>query len=149
MPNHTANILEVFGAKETITKMVEFVKDIEEDGNPVAFSCDKVIPMPPSLRITSGSMTDNGIAVLAHRNGNSESLKEMFNMANRANRARGYGTWNSLDEYAQFLIDSGCANIKEAQVALDQDWYEWTIDVPKSQICIEVCGSGRRFSRLD
>lgn len=57
MPNHIVNIISLKGDKAKINEMLEAIKTEEFGLGSVDF--DKVIPMPESLRVESGSRSDN------------------------------------------------------------------------------------------
>jgi len=64
MPNHITNILRVnayehMGAKhEALDELLSLMKSEESD-----FDFERVIPMPPELKVTSGSVTSNARAL--------------------------------------------------------------------------------------
>ena len=58
MPNWTYNEIRIKGDKNTIASIKEFVKSEESE-----FDFNKIIPMPDSLNIESGSRTDRAILV--------------------------------------------------------------------------------------
>lgn len=60
MPNWCSNKL-VVGGEPTIVKAISELIGLESEG---IMDFDRVIPMPPSLKITSGSSTSNGLEVL-------------------------------------------------------------------------------------
>ena len=59
MPNNVTNIIEFQGKDEQIKKLLEEVRDDEEDIGSIDFN--KLIPMPKELDITAGSVTDKGL----------------------------------------------------------------------------------------
>lgn len=123
MPNHTANLLEIHGDKETIQRLIAEVSD-----NGKGFDFNKIVPMPESLQITAGSSTDYGIAVLKwQKNKDPSDLKDI--LAYPWVKSEGI---NNYDDLAKFLVNKGSANLVEGQKALDniknygcKDWYSW------------------------
>lgn len=57
MPNHITNRIEFYGEQSNIDKILELIK-----GEDSCIDFNKIIPMPESLNIASGSSTDNAIA---------------------------------------------------------------------------------------
>jgi cellobiose-specific phosphotransferase system component IIA len=74
MPNHITNIVQISGSKEEIDALIEKLctEKEEEDYNGEKtgktylqeFDFGAIIPMPETLRITSGTATDNAIAYI-------------------------------------------------------------------------------------
>ena len=58
MPNHIYNRIRLYTDEETRTRIIHDVMN-DEDG-PGSIDFEKLIPMPKSLDITDGSMTDMG-----------------------------------------------------------------------------------------
>jgi len=67
MPNHIQNKLKIQGTQEQIHKVLDFIKKEDDGTNDVhgigTIDFNKIIPMPESLNITSGSCTNNGLKV--------------------------------------------------------------------------------------
>ena len=61
MPNHVTNIIELECSRERSKEIMEFLRADGQDYGSVDFN--KLIPMPESLNITSGSETDRGIEI--------------------------------------------------------------------------------------
>ena len=59
MPNHVTNRIKFSGDPERIRAIMEGIKHDEMGLGSVDFN--KVIPMPESLNITAGSITDKGL----------------------------------------------------------------------------------------
>lgn len=59
MPNHVASIVTLKGDEQKIREMLEAIQNDELGLGTVDFN--KIIPMPESLNIESGSRTDNGL----------------------------------------------------------------------------------------
>ena len=59
MPNHVENIITLKGDEQRIREMLEAIQNDELGLGTVDFN--KIIPMPESLNIESGSRTDRGL----------------------------------------------------------------------------------------
>jgi hypothetical protein len=130
MPNHITNILRISGDDERVAQIKSEIagvyEDSPEDARPIDFN--KIIIMPESLNITSGTSTDYGIAILKYRAGDDEEIRRIMQYP----WASKYETPEDLIEY---IIENGSANLEEAQMALDnektyghRDWYSWARD---------------------
>ena len=77
MPNHITNQLKVTGSNEQVEKLFNQIKNKKEDTEEKKCFIDfnKIIPMPESLNITSGSSVDNAIKIL---NDDKKGLSEML-----------------------------------------------------------------------
>ena len=70
MPNHVTNRLEIIADNETVQKVMNFLKGVnEEDGTPCHIDFNKIIPMPKELLIeasssgrTAGKIQKRGVA---------------------------------------------------------------------------------------
>lgn len=62
MPNHVSQVVVFSGPKESIDKIKALLSDDERHLGCLDFN--KVIPMPESLRITSGSSTDEAMSII-------------------------------------------------------------------------------------
>lgn len=125
MPNHVTNILTFKTSSEGIEEILNTIKGEEE-----TIDFNKIIPMPNSLQITSGSQVDNGIAVLKFlNNGDDSKLKPMLDYA--WVKAENITTCKQLADY---LVQENRVNLEEAAVAINneaehgfKDWYSWSI----------------------
>lgn len=59
MPNHVTNIVRLKGEQTQVQKMLESIQNEEFGVGTIDFH--KIIPMPKSLNIESGSRTDKGL----------------------------------------------------------------------------------------
>lgn len=126
MPNHISNILTIEGDATLVAQIKTDIISVgadDDDTRHVDFN--KIIPCPESLNITSGSTTDNGIAILKYRAGDATGINEIL----------GY-KWGkefaTPEDLINYLLERGSANLEEAQKALDnerlyghRDWYSW------------------------
>jgi len=126
MPNHITNILRIEASEELTAQIKSEIKSVDEDGETRHIDFNKIIPMPESLNITSGSTTDNGIAILRYREGDYNGIREIMGYA--------WGQkFSTPDEMIEYMLEKGLANLEEAQKALDnerlygvRDWYGWS-----------------------
>lgn len=65
MPNHVTNRLEINADRETVQKVMNFLRgENEEDGTPCYIDFNKIIPMPEELLIESSSTGKLGLEYL-------------------------------------------------------------------------------------
>lgn len=65
MPNHVTNRLEIIADNETVQKVMNFLKGVnEEDGTPCHIDFNKIIPMPKELLIEASSSGKLGMEYL-------------------------------------------------------------------------------------
>lgn len=128
MPNHITNILRIEASKELTAQIKSDIKSVDEEGETRHIDFNKILPMPESLNITSGSTTSNGIAILQYRAGDDTAIRGIMGYA----WANEFSTPEDLIEH---MIVKGSANLEEAQKALDnerlygcRDWYGWSTD---------------------
>ena len=128
MPNHITNILKISGSQADIEKCLSTIKGvIEEDGEnsvrPIDFN--KIIPMPDSMHITSGSSVDNAIAILK------DDEKYFEGMLNYPwVKQEGLTTTKQIKEHLKGNLSP--KDFEEGRMALDnikqygcKDWYSW------------------------
>jgi hypothetical protein len=127
MPNHISNILTIEGEASLVAQIKSDIISVDAEGDIRHIDFDKIIPRPDSLDITSGSATDNGIAILKYRAGDATKINEIMGYQWATEFA-------TPDDLIENLISSGRANLEEAQRALDnerlyghRDWYSWSI----------------------
>jgi len=128
MPNHITNILRIEASEELTAQIKSDIKSVDEEGETRHIDFNKILPMPESLMITSGSTTSNGIAILQYRAGDDTAIRGIM----------GYAWANEFDtpeDLIEHMIVKGSANLEEAQKALDnerlygcRDWYGWSTD---------------------
>jgi len=126
MPNHITNILRIEASEELTAQIKTEIKSVDAEGETRHIDFNKILPMPESLNITSGSTTENGIAILRYREGDDRKIREIM----------GYAWGSKFDDPEAMIIhmiDKGLANLDEAQKALDnerlygcRDWYGWS-----------------------
>ena len=126
MPNHITNILRIEASEGLTAQIKSDIKSVDEEGETRHIDFNKILPMPESLNITSGSTTSNGIAILQYRAGDDTAIRGIM----------GYAWANEFatpDDLIEHMIVKGSANLEEAQKALDnerlygcRDWYGWS-----------------------
>ena len=128
MPNHITNILRIVASEELTAQIKSEIRSVDEDGETRHIDFNKILPMPESLMITSGSTTSNGIAILQYRAGDDTAIRGIMGYA----WGKEFATPEDLIEH---MIVKGSANLEEAQKALDnerlygcRDWYGWSTD---------------------
>ena len=126
MPNHVTNKLKIIGSKERINEIKEYLK-IEYDDCTVGMDFNKIIPMPKSLNMVSGSIEDIALSVYILENPESKYVikksKDFF-----INRSKeeiyDYLKHNSEKTYNE-LLEIGkkyYENIKEYGYSTWHDW---------------------------
>jgi hypothetical protein len=128
MPNHITNILRIEASEELTAQIKSDIKSVDEEGETRHIDFNKILPMPESLRITSGSTTSNGIAILQYRAGDDTEIRKIMEYA--------WGKeFDTPEDLIEHMIVRGSANLEEAQKALDnerlygcRDWYGWSTD---------------------
>ena len=128
MPNHITNILRIEASKELTAQIKSDIKSVDEEGETRHIDFNKILPMPESLMITSGSTTSNGIAILQYRAGDDTGILKIMEYA--------WGKeFDTPEDLIEHMIVKGSANLEEAQKALDnerlygcRDWYGWSTD---------------------
>lgn len=122
MPNHVANILNFHGKPEDIRDVKDLIKGVY-DGASTRFDFNRIIPMPESLAIESGSHTDDALEYyMAMTYGRylyeyREKAKEVINRCEEKYK-------DSLDELLK-LGETAKNNIDQYG---NKDWYGWRID---------------------
>jgi hypothetical protein len=133
MPNHVETTIKIIGTESEIKAVRDFMKgEKDEDGHSNPFDFNRLIPMPPSLRITSGSSTSNGIALAKALD--SEDFSGIDEILSRAWCAeKGIETREQMIEN---LKNDGYTSLEEGRMAIEneekyghQDWYSWSVDV--------------------
>ena len=116
MPNHITNKLKINGSKEQIKNIKDFLK-IEYDDCVVGIDFNKIIPMPKSLDMTSGSIENRALSVYilerpeAERKDSEDRILEYLKCNNDM-------TYKKLFELGQKYYE----NIQEYGYST---WYDW------------------------
>jgi len=122
MPNHITNILKAEGPTEKVKELFNSIK-----GEKTIIDFNKIIPMPESLNVTSGSNVDNAIAILTNDN---KLFSEMldWNWVKEENI-------NSIEQLKERLMKNiSEKDMEEAKISLyniekygHKNWYSWSI----------------------
>lgn len=129
MPNWVQTKLTFHGKSERVSELLKTIRS-EKDGDIRYFDFEKIIPMPKSLKITSGSSTDFGIDILKYReSGDDSALKSRLSWPWVVNAGI-----KTVEELVDHVIEGGLADLNEGQLALDniknygcKDWYDWAV----------------------
>lgn len=99
MPNHITNSITLSGDKEKIAEMMENIKNDEVGIGSIDFN--KIIPMPESLKIESGSATERGYK--AYKN-----FMEVYTLFGTTNMDEFYivGQYSLLLRFSAFRVKS-------------------------------------------
>ena len=132
MPNWVKNKVSFEGSTETINEMLESIKTIEENGDCSFIDFEKIIPMPESLKIDSGTLTDNGIALVRFLSGDDSLLKEMLSYSwvkkeNIKTTQELFDVYKSKKEFDQ-ILEGGKKAIYNLENFGHTDWYSWSCD---------------------
>ena len=133
MPNHVTNNLIFKGSESEIQKLRNTIKGVDSDGDEIEIDFNKIIPMPESMRITSGSLVDRGIAILKFtEQGDDSELKRMLDYP--WVKAENIKTPQQLVDHFLAKDKEDKSYMQEARIALDniekyghKDWYSWSI----------------------
>lgn len=109
-------------------QFAELLRKITEN-NPNGDFLNILYPIPESLKITSGSATEDGIAVIMSTKYNDHTLIDrIFNYPWVAKEKR----IKDRDDLLIYLVNENGANLEEGQMAIDniakygcKSWYEW------------------------
>ena len=83
MPNWVRNKVSFEGLSDKIEAMLDSIKSVNGNGDVNYIDFEKIIPMPESLKIDSGSLSDNGIALVKYLNGDDTDFKNMLSYQSR------------------------------------------------------------------
>lgn len=122
MPNHITNIINVTGDKIRIKELFDFVSNEN-----ILFDFNKIVPMPESLQITSGSMVDNAIHIITN---DENALREYFDY--EWVKQENITTIKELKKFLSKKLKP--IDFREARQAIrniekygHKDWYSWRI----------------------
>lgn len=127
MPNWVKNILEIKGSPDEIKELVKRLASDEKEGS--CFDFNKVIPMPDSLKIESGSKSIKSLAVYRYKE-LGEGTKNLEKFKSYDDEAKDM----TLDEFAEMLISKGQVDMELGKTVHENikkygfaDWYEWSL----------------------
>lgn len=123
MPNHITNILTITGEKEQVETCIKAIRG-SEDEQYIDFN--KIVPMPETLHITSGSSVDNAIDIIQN---NDEKFKMMLEYPWA--KEEGIKTIEELKSKIKARLSQ--KDFDEARMAIEnekkygfRDWYSWS-----------------------
>lgn len=132
MPNYVKHKVTFAGNKKYITEMLESIRT-DTDGSIRHIDFNKIIPMPESLNITSGSETDIGVVILRYIEYNdSELLNERLSYSWTTQK-----DIKTLDDLVSYyrnnknyekVISLGRLAIDNIDKYGHQDWYGWACE---------------------
>ena len=124
MPNYVRNKLEITGEQAEIMKFLEFVKNEN-----MVLDFNKLIPMPKSLEIESGSRTENSLAAYKF-----QAFGEISERLKKAKDRDEEAINLNIEQYVAYLIKKGYVDLSDGRKAYEniinygyKDWYEWAI----------------------
>lgn len=122
MPNHVKNIVKMKG----ITTLPLFT-EVEGDGGKMepAFDFEKIIPMPESLRMTSGSIEDIAIEVVLRKIGMMEPGFERGRIIPGMSDERYETALRHCKETEEELCELGLQYISNQARYGATSWYDW------------------------
>lgn len=128
MPNWVINKLRVEGNPQEVEKLFNHISD---DGRSIDF--EKIIPMPPSLRIDASTNSDAGYAIVFYQEtGDSKYLDEIISRSWTSN----YGIqtiedlidfYKKKEDYDKILEDGRICYENKVNYGY-KNWYNWSID---------------------
>jgi hypothetical protein len=132
MPNWVKNSISFEGSDEKIKEMLNSIQSVDKNGEISYIDFEKIIPMPESLKIDSGSSTDNGIALVKYLVGDDSLLKEMlsYSWVKNANITTTKQLFENFQSNENFnsLIDAGKKAIYNLENFGYTGWYSWSCD---------------------
>ncbi len=138
MPNHITNVLRIsayehLGAPpDLIDKILDAIKGNHGEGETLAIDFERIIPMPPTLKLTSGSVSSNAIALFSDSDARGmlswpwvreagvrdlDGLRQLLREQYLQRPSDGFAT---LDDFAKQVIEN-----HEKHGA--PTWYEWSV----------------------
>jgi len=132
MPNWVRNKVSFEGTSDKIKSMLDSIKSVNKNGDVNFIDFDKIIPMPESLKIESGTSTDTGMALVKYLNGDYSELKKMLSYQWVTND--GIKTVEELfedfkkRENFEKTIEQGKKAIFNLENYGHNDWYSWSVD---------------------
>ena len=124
MPNWVRNIVKISGKEEDVKRLQELVKGT------TAFDFERIIPMPCSLKIESGSLSDDSYAAYMYistgaKNKRFTSLKSLYKPESTA---------MTDIEFVNYLVGKKKADLQLGEKVAENlkkygysDWYLWSI----------------------
>jgi hypothetical protein len=132
MPNWVRNKVSFEGPSDKIESMLDSIKSVNKNGDLNFIDFDKIIPMPESLKIESGTSTDTGIALVKYLNGDCSELKKMLSYQWVTNAGiktveELFEDFKKRDNYNS-TIEQGKKAIFNFENYGHNHWYSWSVD---------------------
>ena len=120
MPNHVTNRLEIIADNETVQKVMNFLKGVnEEDGTPCHIDFNKIIPMPKELLIEASSSGKLGMEYLT-----AMQRKPLYTQDDLATIQR---VEELQEKYRKEVLQLGASYLSNLEKYGYPTWYEWSI----------------------
>lgn len=120
MPNHVTNRLEIIADNETVQKVMNFLKGVnEEDGTPCHIDFNKIIPMPKELLIEASSSGKLGMEYLT-----AMQRKPLYTQDDLATIQR---VEELQEKYRKEMLQLGASYLSNLEKYGYPTWYEWSI----------------------
>lgn len=123
MPNHITNILTITGEKKQVETCFRVIRGSEDEQH---IDFNKIIPMPETLHITSGSSVDNAIDIIQNNDKKFEMMMEYPWV-----KEEGIKTIEELKSKIKARLSQ--KDFDEARIAIIneekygfRDWYSWS-----------------------
>lgn len=134
MPNHVKNILVIHAENERLLEILNDIKDDEKGIGTIDFN--KLIPMPPSLDIESGSRTDQGFKMFIDLKEKAENFIQTLNNPKNAQEfieaVKGQKefekNFNSMSDENKELFELGKRAFENIINYGAPTWYDWCIN---------------------
>lgn len=123
MPNWTSNNVTIFGSREDIFKIKDFVRSDE-----TAFDFNKIVPMPDDLLMESGGIARDAIAAAKTRKGYAPRAKILADVRLPRTVSLYRGQRNVTISTEDDLVALGKAYLSNEKKYGARDWYDWCCD---------------------
>lgn len=129
MPNNTSCLLHIEGDINQINKLISEVSDGD-----CIFSFNKIVPMPESLNVSSGTKSNSDLDSYKWTIGDKEPLTEIYNNLSKSSRlSKNKKSDITLEEFANEQV--ALADLKNGKQVYENiknyghaTWYEWCND---------------------
>lgn len=120
MPNHVTNRLEIIADNETVQKVMNFLKGVnEEDGTPCHIDFNKIITMPKELLIEASSSGKLGMEYLT-----AMQRKPLYTQDDLATIQR---VEELQEKNRKEVLQLGASYLSNLEKYGYPTWYEWSI----------------------
>lgn len=127
MPNYVENIITLKGDEKKIREMFEAIKSDDYGLGTVDFN--KIIPMPESLKVESGSRTDRGIEMVkTYLENMPEELNDKEGTYDEFFKDLRSHSAEISDEEEKKIWDIGVTAVENLHKYGAPTWYEWSIN---------------------